>query len=40
MVNSPHNNFATPEQHRPWTDRSAQWLEGLRKTGAPPLAGH
>ncbi len=26
MIDSPHNNFATPEQQLPYTRRSAQWL--------------
>jgi cephalosporin-C deacetylase-like acetyl esterase/lysophospholipase L1-like esterase len=26
-----HNNFATPQQQRPFTDRSAQWLNSLVK---------
>jgi cephalosporin-C deacetylase-like acetyl esterase len=37
MVDSPHNNFATPEQQRPFTDRSEQWLQALRSGGSPPL---
>jgi cephalosporin-C deacetylase len=38
MVDSPHNNFATPEQQRPYTERSQQWLEALRSgSGPPPL---
>ena len=38
MVDSSHNNMATPEQQRPWSLRSEQWLESLRTTGAPPPA--
>ncbi len=33
MIDSPHNNFATPEQQRPYTRRSAQWLAVLVKGG-------
>ncbi len=33
MVDSPHNNYATPEQQRPWTERSNAWLDALAKTG-------
>lgn len=29
MVDSPHNHQATPEQQRPYTARSAQWLDAL-----------
>lgn len=29
MVDSPHNNLATPEQQRPYTDRSADWMNAL-----------
>lgn len=29
MVDSPHNNHATPEQQRPFTDGSAAWLAAL-----------
>jgi cephalosporin-C deacetylase-like acetyl esterase len=39
MVDSPHNNFATPEQQRPYTERAEQWLTALRTTGHPPAAG-
>jgi cephalosporin-C deacetylase-like acetyl esterase len=39
MADSPHNNFATPEQQRPYTDRAQQWLEALRTTGRPPARG-
>jgi cephalosporin-C deacetylase-like acetyl esterase len=38
MVDSPHNNFATPEQQRPYTERSQQWLAALRRGAAPPFA--
>jgi cephalosporin-C deacetylase-like acetyl esterase len=37
MVDSPHNNYATPEQQRPFTDRSEQWLQALRTGGAPSI---
>lgn len=33
MMDSPHNNYATPEQQRPWNERSAAWLDELAKTG-------
>jgi cephalosporin-C deacetylase-like acetyl esterase len=33
MIDSPHNNLATPEQQRPWTERSAAWLASLAQTG-------
>ncbi len=29
MPDSPHNNFATPQQQRPFNSRSAQWLKTL-----------
>lgn len=29
MIDSPHNHLATPEQQRPFTSRSAQWLNTL-----------
>jgi cephalosporin-C deacetylase len=29
MVDSPHNNMATPAQQRPYTSRSAEWLNTL-----------
>ena len=29
MVDSPHNNLATPTQQRPYTSRSAEWLNTL-----------
>jgi cephalosporin-C deacetylase-like acetyl esterase len=29
MVDAPHNNLATAEQLRPWTVRSAAWLDAL-----------
>lgn len=31
MPDSPHNNFATPAQQRPYTARSAEWLSALVK---------
>ena len=31
MMDSPHNNYATPEQQRPWTERSNAWLDALAK---------
>ncbi len=37
MVDSPHNNYATPEQQRPFTERSEQWLQALRTGGSPPI---
>ncbi|HKS41943.1 MAG TPA: acetylxylan esterase [Blastocatellia bacterium] len=33
MINSPHNHLATPEQQRPFTSRSAQWLNTLVQGG-------
>ncbi len=36
MINSPHNHQATPEQSRPWTERSAAWLDAL-VAGRPPI---
>src|SRR6187399_1129246 len=33
MVDSPHNHQATPEQQRPYTQRSAEWLNVLVKGG-------
>jgi cephalosporin-C deacetylase len=38
MVDSPHNNYATLEQQRPYTERSEQWLATLRRGERPPLA--
>jgi cephalosporin-C deacetylase-like acetyl esterase/lysophospholipase L1-like esterase len=29
MIDSPHNNLATPAQQRPYTQRSAEWLNAL-----------
>jgi cephalosporin-C deacetylase len=37
MVDSPHNNFATAGQQRPYTERSQQWLASLRRGAGPPL---
>ena len=31
MIDSPHNHLATPAQQRPYTDRSAEWLNTLVK---------
>jgi cephalosporin-C deacetylase len=36
LIDSPHNNLATPGQQRPYTRRSAEWL-GLLVQGYPPL---
>jgi cephalosporin-C deacetylase-like acetyl esterase len=33
MIDSPHNNLATPAQQRPFTKRSAEWLDTLSKNG-------
>src|ERR1044072_1683620 len=33
MINSPHNHLATPEQQRPFTSRSAEWLNTLVRGG-------
>jgi len=35
MVDSPHNHMATPEEHLPWTRRSAEWLAALVHGGDP-----
>lgn len=37
MVDSPHNNLATPLQQRPYTARAAEWLNSLVKTGKAPI---
>jgi len=36
MVTSPHNHMATPEEHLPWTRRSAEWLNALVRGAEPP----
>lgn len=36
MVDSPHNHQATPEQQRPWTERSEAWLDALVREGRLP----
>jgi lysophospholipase L1-like esterase len=36
MPTSPHNHLATPEQSRPWTYASAEWLSAL-VAGRPPI---
>ena len=36
MIDSPHNNHATPEQQLPYTRNSAEWL-GLMVQGYKPL---
>jgi cephalosporin-C deacetylase len=33
MVDSPHNNLSTPEQQKPWTDRSEAWFRELAGRG-------
>jgi cephalosporin-C deacetylase len=33
MIDSPHNHLATPAQQRPYTERSAEWLNTLVKGG-------
>lgn len=33
MIDSPHNHLATPEQQRPYTSRSAEWLNKLVNGG-------
>jgi cephalosporin-C deacetylase-like acetyl esterase len=33
MIDSPHNHLATPEQQRPYTKRSAEWLNELVRGG-------
>ena len=35
MVDSPHNHMATPEEHLPWTRRSAEWLNALVRGTTP-----
>ncbi len=35
MPESPHNHLATPEQSKPWTERSAAWLSALVKGREP-----
>ncbi len=37
MIDSPHNNYATPEQQRPYTERSAAWLAALVRGGQPEI---
>jgi len=37
MVDSPHNHMATPEEHLPYTRRSAEWL-GILVHGGDPMA--
>jgi cephalosporin-C deacetylase-like acetyl esterase len=36
MIDSPHNHLATPEQLKPYTLRSAAWLDALRRGEAVP----
>ena len=33
MVDAPHNNLATQEQQKPFTDRAAAWLDEIVKGG-------
>jgi cephalosporin-C deacetylase-like acetyl esterase len=35
MIDAPHNNLATPAQLRPFTARSAAWLDALVKGEVP-----
>ena len=35
MIDSPHNNQATAEQQRPYTERSAAWLAALVRGAEP-----
>jgi cephalosporin-C deacetylase-like acetyl esterase len=37
IVDSPHNNYATDEQQRPYTDGSAAWLAALVRGAEPKL---
>ncbi|HVU35033.1 MAG TPA: acetylxylan esterase [Opitutaceae bacterium] len=37
MIDSPHNNFATPEEQRPYTERSAAWFAALVQDREPEL---
>jgi cephalosporin-C deacetylase-like acetyl esterase len=39
MIDSPHNNLATPAQQKPYTSRSAKWLDSLVRTGDVRLSG-
>ena len=39
MIDSPHNHLATPAQQRPYTKRSAEWLDTLVKGGEVEPAG-
>jgi len=36
LIDSPHNNLATADQQRPWTERSAAWLAALVRGAEPP----
>jgi cephalosporin-C deacetylase len=38
MVDSPHNHLATPQQQRPYTSRSAAWLDALVHGSDPTAA--
>lgn len=38
MIDSPHNNYATPDQQRPFTRRAAEWLSSL-VNGGDPISG-
>lgn len=38
MIDSPHNNFATPVEQAPWTTRSAAWLHALVQGQDPSVA--
>ena len=40
MIDSPHNNLATPAEQRPYTSRSAQWLSTLVHGGEINLPGN
>jgi cephalosporin-C deacetylase-like acetyl esterase len=37
MIDSPHNHLATPQQQRPFTTRSAEWLDVLVHGGTPTI---
>ncbi|CAN5697767.1 hypothetical protein BH11ARM2_BH11ARM2_06200 [soil metagenome] len=37
MIDSPHNNLATPEQQRPWSERSSAWFVALAKGEKAPV---
>jgi cephalosporin-C deacetylase len=40
MIDSPHNHLATPRQQRPYTERSAEWLDALVHGATPAVVTH